>query len=166
MAERFNDESKRKPAIPRRDAATPDGRTTSQDPVLDLQRKAGNRAVSDLLQGRSAATSGPSPALRLRDALRVGRGVAQRELSLNVQRAMNDDDKKDPAEATFGGEDKVAPETEDKLGGEEKVAPETEDELGGEDKMPSDEEKMPPESEDKMPSGDGAGLFDDEEKFA
>src|ERR1041385_7685833 len=112
MAERFNEESKRKPAIPRRDPAAPDGRTASQDPVLDLQRKAGNRAVSDLLQGKSGGTSGPSPALRLRDALRAGRGVAQRELSLNVQRAMSDDDKKDPAEATFGGEDKVAPETE------------------------------------------------------
>jgi murein L,D-transpeptidase YcbB/YkuD len=57
------------------------------DPILDLQRQAGNRAVAEVIEGQSGGVAADaSPALRLRDALRAGRAVPQRELSLTVQR--------------------------------------------------------------------------------
>jgi hypothetical protein len=157
MTERFEEKPGVRHSDRKRGPAAADGRTTEQDPVLDLQRQAGNRAVSEMLQGGANGPAGASPALRLRDALRARHGVVQRELSLNVQRDLKSDteEKEDPAEASA-----------EKLGGEEKMP------SGGEEKMPGGEEKMPSGGEEKMPSdstdkfpGDEEKGFDDEEKF-
>jgi hypothetical protein len=176
MAERFDE----KPGVThsgrKRDAAAAGGRTTEQDPVLDLQRQAGNRAVSEMLQGGAAGQAKASPALRLRDALRAGRGVVQRELSLNVQRDLKSDteEKEDPAEAKSQPfEEKMPSDSAEKLGGEDKEQPiglkpfpGDEDKMpGGEEKMPSDSTDKVPSGEEKMPSGEEKMPSDDEEKM-
>jgi hypothetical protein len=188
MGERSRDEpgvvrSRRRP-----DPEAPGERSAEKDPVLDLQRQAGNRAVAEILKGGVAGPGGTSPALRIRDALRAGRGAVQRELSLTVQRDLKSDteEKEDPAEAE-PFEEKMPSDSTDKLGGEEKMPSDSTDKLGGEEKMPSDstdkfptgeekmpsdsleklggEEKMPPDSTDKFPTGEEKMPSDDEEKM-
>jgi hypothetical protein len=198
MTERFSEESKLKRSVPKRDPAAPGGRTTNEDPVLDLQRRAGNRAVSEILRSGPPGPAGASPALSLRDAIRAGRGALQRELSLDVQRAAktDPDEKDEPGEQKFGGEDKFAGEQkfggedkfageqkfggedkfagEQKFGGEDKFAGEQKMPFGGEQKMPfGGEQKMPfggeqkmPSDEEKMPPDSAEELGDDEEKFS
>ena len=166
MAERFNEEPKVRRAAPKADPAAASGRANEQDPVLDLQRQAGNRAVSEMLQGSASGSAGASPALRLRDALRAGRTAVQRELSLNVQRDLKSDtEKKDPAEArNEPAEEKMPSDSTEKLGSEEKDAP------IGLKPFPADEDKAPnlkpfPSDEQKMPSDDAGQLGSDEDKI-
>jgi Putative peptidoglycan binding domain len=105
------DQSKPQPETARstrkRDPTVPSASTPAEDPILDLQRQAGNRAVAEMLQGKPAGgPTDPSPALRLRDSLRAGR-PAQREMSLDVQRDAKEDAKEDAESKGGGAEPKV-----------------------------------------------------------
>src|SRR5436190_5237624 len=98
MVDRSKPQPERARSTRRRDPAVPSASITAEDPILDLQRQAGNRAVAEMLQGEPArGPTDPSPALRLRDSLRAGQ-PAQREMSLEIQR-----DAKEDAEAKGGG---------------------------------------------------------------
>jgi len=59
---------------------------SSQSPVLDLQRSAGNKAMAELLARQARPDEPASPGIRIRDALRAGRPPVQREFGLTVQR--------------------------------------------------------------------------------
>jgi len=58
-------------------APAPRSHPTEEETVLDLQERAGNRAVADLLAGPEAPLTAESHGLRVRDLLRAGRRPAQ-----------------------------------------------------------------------------------------